>query len=52
MEKRFYLRIGDSCDCEEHWFETEEQLKEFIASMDTIGISVFAVEVNKIIYNM
>lgn len=51
-EERFYLRIGDFMGYEEHWFKTEEELNKYLDNFDTIGLNVFAVEVNRVICNM
>lgn len=46
-DEKFYLRISDWLNCEEHWFQTEKELNEFLSEHDTIGLDILALEVNR-----
>ena len=51
-EERFYLNIGDWMYSEEHWFKTEDELKNYVEEVshgDTFGLNITALEVNRVI---
>ena len=51
-KSKFYLRIGDFMGSEDCWFETEQELRDFLGKMDTLGLSVLAMEVKQVLIDV